>query len=946
MHRLFQTSIETADILFIVLDERGSIRQFNRFASELTGYTADEVDGENWFDLFVPQDKRADMRLLFSNIFEKSTNDWGTENLIIDKDASSHLIRWNNTLFTDNSTGERSLISIGEDITALSDALHRAKQDERRYRTLVDNLPHYIFHKDPDSNYLSCNASYANDLGKSPEEVVGTNDLEYFPYEHATKYRKDDARIINEKRRVDMTETYIEHSTGERLTVKTVKTPIYDDNGDSEGLIGIFWDITEEVESKRQLEETREILAHAESVMHTGSWKLDIKRDQLVWSDETYKILEIDKVDFTPSYEAFLAIIHPDDYDAVNLAYQDSLISKEPYEIEHRIIMKDGRVKSVLEQCHTSFSDKGEPLVSIGTMQDITEKKQVDLKIIKQAALLRSVIDATPDLIYYKDYNEYDGIYMGCNQAFEALIDCDENELIGQNDIEMFGTDLGTFYRARDKEMLASGETKIDEEWVIYPDGRRILLQTIRTPLIGLDDTIRGLIGVSRDITARWEAEQQIRRQSETLQYQAQHDELTGLPNRALLNDRLDKAIAKANRSGGQFAVLFIDLDQFKQINDSFGHAKGDMVLKDVALRLNRLIREEDTLSRLGGDEFVIIIEQLHRLRHASVMAEKIILALREPISDRQNDLYLTSSIGISTFPQDGRNSQDLMKNADAAMYKAKEQGRNNYQFYSAEMTKIAYERVMMESDLRRALKKHELRLFYQPKIDLTHNRIEGLEVLLRWQHPRHGLILPAAFIPIAEESGLIIELGEYVLKQAIIQLKIWQDTAIDVGHIAINISTKQLQQADFFERFIMIIEEHDCKPESIWLEITEDYITQDPDHHIPVLKKFIDYGVKIAIDDFGSHYSSLSFLRQLPIDQLKLSQTFIHDIEDDLSMTKAIIAMANSLRVDVIAKGVETDEQSQSLKDQGCKEVQGFLYGRPANALATEKLISSQAYA
>lgn len=943
MHRLLDDTSYNTDILFLSLDQDGKIKRCSPSVVALTHYSLAELTGRDWIETLVPLEHQKMAREGLADVIEGRINSWDHRSTLLRKDGESRHIQWSCTRSVEVDEDGPVILNIGIDITELSVSMQKAQRDHRKYKTLLDNLPQYIFHKDSDSTYLSCNQSFAEALGRRPDEIVGTDDHDYFPDTLAKRYRLDDARIIQEGSRLESIEEYEETRSGQTRSVKMIKTPIYDEAGNSEGLIGIFWDITDELEARHQLEETREMLANAEHIARIGSWKLDITKDKLLWSEGIFEIFEEDKESFEVSYEAFLEHVHPDDRDHVNEAYLISLKTQEPYRIEHRLKLADGRIKTVLEQCHTTFDDQGTPLVSIGTIQDISELKVVDQEIARQAALLRSVIDATPDLIFYKDYRGHDGSYMGCNQAFEALIDKKEEEIIDQDDFAIFGPELGRSIRFKDKEVLRSGKTKSDEAWVDYPDGRHVLLQTLRTPLVGLDGETIGLIGVSRDITSRWRSEQRISEQREALRHQANHDVLTGLPNRALLYDRLHKAISKSDRNHEHFALLFIDLDQFKQINDSFGHAKGDTVLKEVATRLDRLIRDEDTLSRLGGDEFVIIVEQLHQSQHASIMADKVLNALKEPIKDAQQRLYITTSIGISIFPQDGRNSEDLLKNADAAMYKAKELGRNNYQFYSAEMTKIAYERMLMESDLRRALNEEELVLFYQPKVDLERDRIDGFEVLLRWQHPKDGLVLPSKFLPVAEDNGMIIEIGEYVLEKAARQLKVWQDIYGDIGHLSLNISTKQLQHRDFYDRFITILRSNDCRPEDIRLEISEDYISRDPTRNIPLLKKFIEHGVKIAIDDFGKGYASLTLLRQLPIYRLKIDRTFIQGLPEDVALTKAILAMAKSLDLDVIAKGVETESQVDSLQSQGCNFVQGYLHGRPANAINTGELIRTR---
>ncbi|MEA2091004.1 MAG: EAL domain-containing protein, partial [Campylobacterota bacterium] len=431
----------------------------------------------------------------------------------------------------------------------------------------------------------------------------------------------------------------------------------------------------------------------------------------------------------------------------------------------------------------------------------------------------------------------------------------------------------------------------------------------------------------------------ELKSQSDTLKHQAHHDALTGLPNRILFNDRLEQAIDKAKRNNTKIALFFIDLDHFKEINDSLGHEAGDEVLKVTTSRLSARIREEDTLARLGGDEFTIILENLKQAQEASLLATKIIEALEQPIDVEKNVLYVSSSIGISIYPNDGVLAQDLVKFADSAMYKAKDEGRNNYQYYSAEMTELAFERVVMETALRDGIKNEEFVVYYQPQVNGVTDKLIGMEALVRWQHPTMGLVSPAKFISLAESTGLIVELDRYVMKTAMKQVVQWYKDGLNPGVVAMNLSVKQLKQDDFIDVLQSLLKETNCKPQWIELEVTESQVMSNPEEAIKTLQGISNLGLELAIDDFGTGYSSLAYLKRLPIDKLKIDQAFVRDLPDDdedVGITKAVIALAKSLNLKVIAEGVESKEQKEFLVKNGCRDIQGYFYSK---AVSVEKL-------
>jgi len=457
-------------------------------------------------------------------------------------------------------------------------------------------------------------------------------------------------------------------------------------------------------------------------------------------------------------------------------------------------------------------------------------------------------------------------------------------------------------------------------------EGRDITCEWYYTPLVDEHGRVMSIIALAQDITANKLAE-------EKLNYIAYHDELTGLPNRALFNDRLAKAIGEARRRANSVGVMLLDVDNFKVVNDTMGHDVGDALLKDVAARLHACARETDTIARFGGDEFAIVLEDLPDPSKAFTVAQKILDAFIPPFLVNGAEVFLASSIGITFYPSDGENLDGLLKNADSAMYHAKAQGRNNYQFYSADLTERAHARLAMETSLRRALERDEFSLHYQPKVELRTGRVTGVEALLRWQDRDRGPVGPNEFIPIAEESGLILPIGDWALRAACTELKRWHDEGLTGLRLAVNLSSRQFRHKRLVNNIARIIEETGFDARCLEFEITESVLMGVDAQVSEVLAGIKEMGISISIDDFGTGYSSLSYLKRFPIDTLKIDRSFVRDIPadlDDVAIVRAIIAMARSLRMRTVAEGVEQEEQMRFLRAEGCEEMQGFLYSRP----------------
>ena len=453
-------------------------------------------------------------------------------------------------------------------------------------------------------------------------------------------------------------------------------------------------------------------------------------------------------------------------------------------------------------------------------------------------------------------------------------------------------------------------------------------------------------VGYIHGIDEQIKKELVLKNEKARLDFVAHHDELTGLPNRVLFMDRLEQAIRNHEREGQLFAVLFIDLDHFKEINDSFGHDIGDIVLQEAAKRLQSSIRDVDTVSRWGGDEFIILLEHIKHSQDIINICEKILGEFKENIIIDNQAFFVSLSLGVSIYPNDGKDANSLLKYADAAMYKAKDEGRNNYQFYAKEMTILAFEKVALETQLRDAIKKGELVAYYQAQINLQNDELIGAEALVRWQHPSLGLVTPSKFIPLAEETDLIIYLGSWMLEATMKQLVEWNKAGLNPKKVSINLAGKQILQKNLVTHIKQLLSKTNCKAEWIELEVTEGFIMKNPELAIENLAKLRDMGIEIAIDDFGTGYSSLSYLKKLPITKLKIDQSFVRDLEvdeDDKAIVKSIIALSKGLNLLTIAEGVENKLQKEFLIKEGCDEMQGYLYSKPLPAKEYEKTILSR---
>ncbi|MCU7842930.1 MAG: EAL domain-containing protein [Candidatus Thiodiazotropha sp. (ex Monitilora ramsayi)] len=563
------------------------------------------------------------------------------------------------------------------------------------------------------------------------------------------------------------------------------------------------------------------------------------------------------------------------------------------------------------------------------------ENQSIQKRLEESENLHKFIVNNSPDMIYLLDE---DGCFSYVNERVESLLGYKQDEILGKHfSTLIFEEDIDqatyTFNERRTGERATrSTELRLcckDSETPRYFESRTVPIELSSIGIYSVDEknekSFIGTYGVARDITERKQAE-------ELIKYQLYHDLLTNLPNRTLFRDRLNMAMAQSKRSGKKLAILYLDMDRFKIINDSLGHFIGDELLQSVAQRLRNELREADTLARVGGDEFNLLIPEINDIQDARNLAEKILRITAEPFIIKNEEIFISFSIGISVYPNDGDSKDALIKNADMAMYKVKRAGKNGYAFYAEEMKSHFSQSLDIENGLRRAISTDELCLYYQPQYDILNGKMVGVEALVRWQHPDKGLIQPCEFIDVAEESGLIVPLGEWVLRKACSDIRRWMDEESVQLSLAVNISVQQLELEQFVAKTLKIIKRLNLPKNILELEITEHAIMQDMDKAIQTLSQLANKGVRIAIDDFGTGYSSLGYLQTLPINTLKMDRSFVQGIKStgDNSIINAIIAMAKGLNLDLIAEGVEHQPQIDHLLSSGCRLAQGFYYCRP----------------
>ncbi len=630
-------------------------------------------------------------------------------------------------------------------------------------------------------------------------------------------------------------------------------------------------------------------------------------------------------------------VTHPDHREETRRRFEEVRSGGcRAFDYEKRFLRRDG--SAVWGQVSTAWicDGRGRPTHAVGMVLDITARKEAQERLLRSEEQVRLLLDSTGEGIYGLDLQ---GNCTICNPAATRMLGYqDPKELIGRNmhslihhtraDGAPFSEEqcqIGKTYKTGDGAL-------VDDELFWRADGSSFPVEYHSYPIRREGELIGAVVSFT-DISERRAAEERLRENEARLEHLAHHDPLTQLPNRLLFQDRLRVAMAEARRAGRQAALMFLDLDRFKNINDSLGHETGDRLLQEVSARLRAAIRESDTVARLGGDEFFIILGQVEDPRHVATVARKLLVELVRPVVVGEYTLQVSGSVGISLYPGDADDPEGLIKCADVAMYRAKEQGRNDFTFYTPDMNARTHEMLLLEGALRQALERQELILHYQPKVELATGRSVGVEALVRWIHPTRGLVPPGDFIPLAEETGLILPIGEWVLRAACTQAASWQRDGGPPVQVAVNISPRQFRQGTLPAAVEEILRESGLPPHCLELEITESLIMNDLESAVATMEELARMGVQLAIDDFGTGYSSLGYLKRFPIHTLKIDRTFVRDVTGDpgaAAIAASVIALAQGMGLEVVAEGVETEEQRHFLIERGCERAQGFLFSRP----------------
>jgi len=671
--------------------------------------------------------------------------------------------------------------------------------------------------------------------------------------------------------------------------------------------------------SIKNLAESEERLASAQRIAQLGNWELNPSTGMFRGSDEMLRILGISQGSPFFSFENFLFSIDPSDRHLVASGLANTFRQRSTCCFEFRVKCPDSALRVVRLQGHADMEVPGKLPRILGTLQEVTEMRQVEdnLRMLKEA------VDCLPIGITLSDVT---GKIIYSNPA--------EADIHGYAPEELVGKEANEFAPQSQRKPLTSDQMNnmglLNRESVnIRKSGEVFPVQLTSLAVRSSDGRCLGIVTTCEDITSRKETEKKIHRL-------AYYDALTGLPNRGMFLDRLHQALAFAHREERSVCLVFLDLDNFKDVNDTYGHDFGDKLLKEVAERLNDTMRESDTLARLGGDEFVVILSSVSNHESTANAAQRIMSVFALPFLIDNRKIFCSVSIGIAVYPDDGTDTESLLKCADTAMYHAKEEGRSQYRFFSAEMNQKIMRRVLLENSLRQGLDRQEFFVNYQPQWDLKTSRMVGVEVLLRWQSLDFGLMAPSDFIALTENSGLIFDLGQWVLRTACIQARDWALAGHRDFKVAVNISGKQLKQPDFLEMIGRVLHESGVAPNALELEFTESVVMEDAEKTIETLRALKKLGVQLSIDNFGTGYSSLNYLKHFPIDRIKIDRSFVADLDsnnNDAALVEAIISMGHSLNRKVLAEGVENSDQLHFLTTLGCDEVQGFYLAMPMTA-------------
>jgi diguanylate cyclase (GGDEF)-like protein/PAS domain S-box-containing protein len=981
--RTLARAVDQSPAALMLTDAGGRIEYVNARFCELTGYSREEAVGKS-------------SRLLKSGLNEATVYEqlWRT---------LSRGERWSGELFNRRSKGElywehnviapvrnaagaiTHYIAVKEDISGRRYAEQALGESERLFRSALNNIPDLFLIYGPDRRIRFVNDRVLAATGFTEQQMIGCRDEELFGPEHTAAYLPALRRAI-ESGAAQNVECSLEFRAAGRLALAMSYVPMLNQRREVIQVLCVAHDVTrlqEHAAGMDRLNRTLRMLSGCSQALVHAPDEADLL-DSTCWTLLNlggYEVVAVGLAQDDAAKSVDIAMqatrqrVHPDllrftwGQDPLGLGPTGTAIRTGRPAVAagiaadaHMAPWQAAAEHHGLRACAAlPLAHQGEAIGALtiyASHPGLFDEREIDLLreladdlafgiMTRRAELARKraeeqlrlrdrVIESSRNGILINDLTRPNNPIIYVNPAFERMTGYSAREVIGRNPRFLIRTD-------RDQPGLERIRIALREKCEgraalrsYHKDGTMFWVELSMSPVRNEAGEATHFVTILNDITER-------QLYQEELEHQAYHDALTGLANRNLLPDRIRQAILHAHRARQNVAVLLLDLDHFKLVNDSLGHAVGDSLLVSVAERLSAAVREGDTVARVGGDEFVVVIADADREEHITAATQRIMDAVVEPVVIKGKELYASASIGVAIYPRDGTDAETLVKNADVAMYRAKEQGRNNYQFYTPEMNARLAERVNMVAGLRRALSHKEFKLYYQPLVDVRDGHIVGLEVLTRWHHPQRGVVSPAVFIPVTEETGLIRPLGEWVLHNACEQGRAWQDMGLPGFVVAVNLSATQFRQKNLVAMVERALRNTGFDPGQLELELTESVVMYNVDEVLGTLRDLKGIGVHISLDDFGTGYSSLSYLKRFPIDKLKIDRSFVRDVitnPEDAAIARAVIAMAHSLDMRVVAEGVETAEQLDFLRANQCDQFQGYYYAQPLSAAESTELL------
>jgi diguanylate cyclase (GGDEF)-like protein/PAS domain S-box-containing protein len=890
----------------------------------------DEIVGKTVFDIF-PRELAERLEAEDCSVMESGVPlmDRESQTFFSRAEDGTREARWHVTSkvpLRDKDGRVFGLVGVNRDITDRKRMEEALRESEDRYRNLFELAPlPLIVLDDATQKIIAVNRTAEEKYGYTRDDFLSMTILDL-------QFAADRERVAQELKERDRTKpgfSQRRHVTrsGEVIHAEVTGRPLWFHGRNARILL--INDVSERLRAEEALRESEERFRATFEQASVGMALRDVDPRNPRWLRVNQKLCDI----LGYSKEELLALTSvdvtpPGDRD-VAIDRNEQLLSSEAgsYSREKRYMRKDGQIIWANISLTAVRSPDGRPAHVISIIQDITDRKRAEEALRESEEQFHQLANNIPQIFWICDARQKQMIYV--SPAYERI----SGQPIGRLRQKARSWLDSVHEEDRDRvkaARIAAADGSYDEVFrVVRPDGTVRWVRDRAFPICDAQGRLYRIAGIAEDITDMRESE-------ERLLYLAHYDNLTSLPNRVLFYDRLKQALSQAKRNGWITAVMLLDLDRFKNVNDTLGHGAGDLLLRQVSERLAACIRSGDTVGRLSGDEFAIVCSNLAGPDDASLVAQKIMSTFLKPFNLYGKEVYVSASIGITLFPTDSQDQDTLIQNADTAMYRAKELGRNSFRFYTPEMNARALEKLSLESALRRALERQEFLLYYQPKVSLTTGQVVGVEALLRWSHPDLGLVSPVEFMPMLEETGLVVAAGEWVLRTACAQIKAWQEAGLPPVPIAVNLSARQFLVKDLGTTISRILEEEAVRHDLLELEITEGSLASNAEEAAGTLAYLNSLGVRVAIDDFGTGYSSLSRLKGFPLDALKIDGSFVRDIitdADDAAITRAIITMAHSLGLAVVAEGVETEQQLAFLEDNGCDQIQGYYFSKPMPA-------------